>query len=209
MALVFGPISVGDGGGIDEQMGGVDVDQHRHRADPADRLCCGDESVRRKDHFVSRANSYRSKREFECVGAVGDTDAVVDPGRVRIGLLELGDRLAADERRRGEDLVETGSHLLGDLLLLGDQIDQWDPHRTSCLSMSEIGRRPTLNVVDSRQREPLIATVMGLAGTPTQVCPAGRSCSRTPNPCPESSPARPADSGEPRNSSPDRLPSSM
>ena len=150
MALVFEADRSGDGRRVDQQVGRVDVDRYRHRPDPADRLRGGDEGIRRQDHLMSRADPGRPQCELQRIGAVRDADAVVDPGGVRVGLLELGDRLTADERRGGEDLFEARRHLFGDLRMLGDQIDQRDSHRASCLSDSRTAFRPLMSCTSAR-----------------------------------------------------------
>ena len=83
----------------------------------------------------------RAQGQLERVGAVGDPDAVGDIGEVGVRQLELVHRLAADERRGGEDLGQTGLDLRGDLGVLGGQVDQRDVHAV-VLSLLRCGTEP-------------------------------------------------------------------
>src|SRR5215204_2649956 len=71
-----------------------------------DGLGGGDEGVRGDDDLVARADADGAERDLEAVGAVGDADAVPRAHELGVLLLEGGDRLAADEVARGQDLGE-------------------------------------------------------------------------------------------------------
>ena len=113
---------------IDEQLDGIDVDENRDRADPADGLDRRDERVRGHDDFVSCGNTGNPQGQLECVGSVGDTDDVLNSDVPCIGLLEFSDDRAANECRAVEHGLNPWCDLFGDLALLCDEVDQWHPH---------------------------------------------------------------------------------
>ena len=116
----------GDGLGVHEEGVWIDVDEDRAGSDARDRLCRGDERVRRDDHVGARLHADRAQRELDGVGAVGQTDAMPAPGEGRVVGLEGCDVWSADEPRRAQDLGDRREDLVEDLRLLGDEVEEGD-----------------------------------------------------------------------------------
>jgi hypothetical protein len=55
---------------------GIDVAEHRDRADHGNGLGGGEEGERGYDHLVARPHPKRTQRDCQGIGAIGDTDAV-------------------------------------------------------------------------------------------------------------------------------------
>ncbi|MDA1185455.1 MAG: hypothetical protein O2930_12525 [Acidobacteria bacterium] len=77
---------------IEAVITGIDVGEHRDRADHQDRGCRGDKRVARHDHFVARLNTKRSKRNLDGDAAVGHRESVA-------GAMTLGE--SPSEQRAG------------------------------------------------------------------------------------------------------------
>ena len=94
-------------GGVEVERDGVDVREHRGRADPGDRLGSGVERERGADHLVPSTDAHRLERQDERIGAVRDADPVRDAERCSGLVLEGLDLWAEDEAAGLEHLGET------------------------------------------------------------------------------------------------------
>ena len=83
---------------------GIDVDEHRLRADERDDVRRRRERVRGHDHLVAGADSEREHGEVQRGGSRRDGDGVLHLARARHLGLELGDLRAHRELPRREHL---------------------------------------------------------------------------------------------------------
>ena len=68
----------------------------------------------------------RAQGYLKGVGSARDADDVLDTDELGVGLLELGDLLATDERGAGDDIGQPAFDLVGDFGVGGLQIDEGD-----------------------------------------------------------------------------------
>src|SRR6202035_2231693 len=66
-----------DAGGIDVEGAGIDVDEHRTRAQVAENLGGRGESIRRGDNLVAGSDAERPQREVQRSGAMRKGDRVL------------------------------------------------------------------------------------------------------------------------------------
>ena len=129
MARVRGVSLARDVRDVEQEGRGVAIDEHRRGARARDGERARDEGVGRHHDLVARPDPERAQRELERIGAVRDADAVRHPdeaGEARLELRHLG---AEDEAGALEHAGEPGAHLVGDLSVLGCEIDQRNPVR--------------------------------------------------------------------------------
>ncbi len=118
----------GDVVGVEVERRRVDVREHRRRAAPGDRLRGRIERERGADHLVAGADLEGVEDEHERVGAVRDPDR---PLHAEVGgrlLLERRDVRPADERSRGEHLLEPRPQLLDQWRVLRLDVNERDLH---------------------------------------------------------------------------------
>ena len=88
IACVRGVIAAATDAGIEVEGRGIDVDEHRPRAEPRDRAGGGEERIGRRDDLVARADAERHQRQQQRVGARRDGDRVRTPSVARQLALE-------------------------------------------------------------------------------------------------------------------------
>ncbi len=154
----------------------VHVDRDGHATGAHDGLGRGDEGVGGQRDPVALLDARRAQRELQRVGAVGDADAV-RAARVR-GELRLEGRAVrtTDERGGRQHPGEALRDLVGDLVALDPEIDQWDRHeatpcplfgarrRTTARSLSLTGAGSRRAVSIATVRAPSRAVVVRLPG---------------------------------------------
>ncbi len=113
--------------GVDQQVVGVDVDQHRVRASADNGFGGGDERVRREHDLVARSDVDRAQREFQGIGAVADADTVRHAEEVGVLQFEGTHRFAADKIAGRHDFGETCGDLGLDRLVLDGEVNQRHP----------------------------------------------------------------------------------
>ncbi len=146
---------------VDQRMLGLHVDEHRPGAEPDHGRGRRDERVGLHDDLVAGRHPGAPERELECIGAVGDADAIADVDELCVRALEIRDRAAVDERAGGDDLLEALFDLVGYLRALRGEIDERNTHLT----------HDTL----SRTLAETGAGRWNRAGVPSQSSPAGTS----------------------------------
>jgi hypothetical protein len=112
--------------GVDEECLGVDVGEDRDGAGPDHGQGAGDEGVGGNDDLVAGAYTAGAEGDLEGVGAVGDPDAVAysnEGGELGLECLPL---VAEDEDRAIDDPRPSSTNLVGDLGVLGPQVNQRD-----------------------------------------------------------------------------------
>ena len=67
---------------VEVERSGLDIREHRARAERADGAARRNKGERGHDHFISRANAAGMKRQFERFGSRSDADAVAHPAGV-------------------------------------------------------------------------------------------------------------------------------
>jgi hypothetical protein len=105
--------------GVNQKVSGVDINQDRYGADPADGLGGGDKGIGGEYDLASGGDAGAAERELKRVGAVTNADAIADVGEFGVGEFELGHRLAADEGSTGKDFGQSGLDLGGYFGMLG------------------------------------------------------------------------------------------
>ena len=113
---------------IDVEGVGVDVHEHRRRADIADGLGRGDEGERRGDDFVAFADAGRGQREVQGVGTRGHADRVFD-AEVVGGFLLKGLHVRAENKLGCLQRVEQGAvDFVFEREVLALEVDHRDVH---------------------------------------------------------------------------------
>ncbi len=102
----------------------VDVDVDGLGAQQGDSLGRGDIGEARGDDFVARPDPQGHLGDLQCVGAVGDGDAVFGAGIVGQALFQLGDFRPQDELAVGQHTLDAGIDFGFQALVLGLQVDE-------------------------------------------------------------------------------------
>jgi len=112
--------------GVEIERVGVDVGEHRSRADAGDRLRRCVEGERGADDLVARTDAHRLEREHERIRPVRDADRVRHiEVRSRLAL-ECLDLRAEDEPARFESLGVAFLELGYERRVLRFDVDEWD-----------------------------------------------------------------------------------
>ena len=98
------------------------VDEDRTGANVTDRFTRSSECVWRGDDLVALTHTKSPQGEHQSVGAVADTDAVVDTTVTGKGFLEGTDLWSADEATGGNHVGQGSLHLLTDRGMLQGQV---------------------------------------------------------------------------------------
>ena len=130
IAFVRGVIARGDACATSMlNVAGIDVDEHRRRADARDGAGGGEERVGAGDDLVARPDAERHQRDEQRVGAGGDADGVLHPEQRRQSRCSKRlDFRAHDEALAVADARRSREHLVADGRELRLEIEQRDVH---------------------------------------------------------------------------------
>ena len=107
---------------------GLDVREHRDRADVVHRAPGREEGERGRDDLIPRPDVERLEREEQRIGAARAADRVLRVRKLGDGLLEFEHRLAEDEQLVFDHLVQRLHDVVLDAGVLGAEIEQRDRH---------------------------------------------------------------------------------
>ena len=128
---------------VDIEVGGLDVDEHRRRADQCHRLRRGGEGEVGHDHRVALADALGHQGELQSVGAVAASDREARAAECRQLRLEGGDFRSRNENAMVEHPRDRRIDLAGDAPALGGKIDEGNrlSHATISFSFEGISSR--------------------------------------------------------------------
>ena len=125
---------------VDVERVGIDVDQHRRRADAHDAAGGGEERIGRRDDLVAGADVERHQRREQRVGARRQADRVRH-AEVRAQLaLEAFDFRAADEALAVADARDGVEQRLAKRRVLRLEVEQRDGHKRPMVLVEGRGR---------------------------------------------------------------------
>ena len=108
--------------------GGVAIDQHRRGASAYHPKGSRDKCVGGQHHFVPRAHSDGTKRQFDGVGAIADANRVLQLAKRRESGFESGNLIPKDEGGAAKHPVPTRPDIRFNGVKLRFEIDKWDSH---------------------------------------------------------------------------------
>ncbi len=131
----------------------VAVHEHRRSTGARDGLGRGDERVCGDDALVTQSDPEGAQRHLDRVRAVADADTVRRAGESGEGGLERRHGWPADERGAGQDVSPARGDLVGDLGVLGGEIDERDGGGGCCRhDTPEVGVRCSASASASTTR---------------------------------------------------------